>query len=240
MDKTILRRPQIGIKKSKTVECHQKLTFGPSKQYISNLMVELPVLVWRLDGKEDILKVFIYPVDADVPFLCGKRELKDRWKSKIDTENNILEIKTDGKRKDFRMIGTGGNHVALEIEKRDLKDWRHNKNCYICEQCSNWYESREDLEDHRRRRHTKYNCDQCGKWYNRKENLEDHKKRRHTKECEEKLVCRNEREEQKKEEHRSRLVCNLCEEKFKNKSELKEHWETDHEGPVYECIHLEC
>ena len=53
-------------------------------------------------------------------------------------------------------------------------------------------------------------------------------------------MCRNEREQQKKEEHRGGLVCNLCEEKFKNKSELKEHWETDHEGPVYECIHLEC
>ena len=119
------------LKNLKSVRCHQKLTFGPSKQYISNLMVELPVLVRRLDGKEDILKVFTYLVDADVPFLCGKRELKDRWKSKIDTENNILEIKTDGKRKDLRMIGTWGNHVVLEIEKRNLKEDQalvHNEN----------------------------------------------------------------------------------------------------------------
>merc|ERR1712240_115741 len=63
-----------------------------------------------------------YLIDADVPFLCGKRELKDRWKSKIDTENNVLETKIDGKRNDFRMIGTGGNHVALEIEKGELKE----------------------------------------------------------------------------------------------------------------------
>jgi len=61
------------LKNLKSVRCHQKHTFGPSKQYISNLMVELPVLVRRLDGKEDILKVFTYLVDADVPFLCGKR-----------------------------------------------------------------------------------------------------------------------------------------------------------------------
>merc|ERR1712243_1104 len=183
------------LKDLKSSKCYKIFRFGPSKQYISRLMVELPVIVRRLDGKED------------VPFLCGKRELKDRWKSKIDTENNILEIKTDGKRKDFKMIGTGGNHVALEIEKRDLKDWRHNKNCYICGQCSIWYENREDLENH--------------------------KKKRHTKECEEKLVCRKEIEQQKKEAHISELVCNLCEEKFKNKSELKKHWETDHESPVY-------
>ncbi len=110
------------LKDLKSFKCHQRLTFGPSKQYISKLMVELPVIVRRLDGKEDVLQVFTYLVDADVPFLCGKRELKDRWKSKIDTENNVLETKIDGKRKDFRMVGTGGNHVALEIEKRDLKE----------------------------------------------------------------------------------------------------------------------
>ena len=70
------------------------------------------------------------------------------------------------------------------MNRRDFEnhiDRRHNRDCYTCEQCSNWYDYREDLEDHRRRRHTKYNCDQCDKWYNRKEDLEDHKKRRHTK-----------------------------------------------------------
>ncbi len=115
---------------------------------------------------------------------------------------------------------------------------RHTK--YKCDQCDNWYESREDLEDHRRRRHTKYNCEQCDNWYESREDLEDHRKRRHSKECEEKLVCRNEREQQKREEHRSGLVCDLCNEKFKYESELKEHWEKDYEVHVYECIHLEC
>ena len=107
------------LKDLKSSKCHQSFKFGPSKQYISKLMVELPVIVRRLDGKEDVLQVFTYLVDADVPFLCGKRELKDRWKSKIDAENNVLETKIDGKRKDFRMVGTGGNHMALEIEKGD-------------------------------------------------------------------------------------------------------------------------
>ena len=109
------------------------------------------------------------------------------------------------------------NNKCLECNKEfgSIEELRvHEKNYYICEQCNNWYESREDLENH--------------------------KKRRHAKECEEKLVCRKEIEQQKKEAHISELVCNLCEEKFKNKSELKTHWETDHESPVYECIHLEC
>ena len=110
------------LKDLKSSKCHQRFRFGPSKQYISKLMVELPVIVRRLDGKEDVLQVFTYLVDADVPFLCGKRELKDRWKSKIDTENNVLETKIDGIRKDFKIVGTSGNHVALEIEKSDLKE----------------------------------------------------------------------------------------------------------------------
>ena len=69
-----------------------------------------------------MLQVFTYLVDADIPFLCGKSELKDKWKSKIDTENNVLETKIDGRRKDFRILGTSGNHVALELEKVDLKE----------------------------------------------------------------------------------------------------------------------
>merc|ERR1712034_11181 len=76
----------------------------------------------RLDGKEDVLKVFTYLVDADVPFLCGKREMVERWKSKIDTKNKVLETEIEGKRKGFRIVVTGGNHAAIEIEKRDLKE----------------------------------------------------------------------------------------------------------------------
>ena len=48
------------------------------------------------------------------------------------------------------------NNKCLECNKEfgSIEELRvHEKNCYICEQCNNWYESREDLEDHRRRRH---------------------------------------------------------------------------------------
>ena len=192
------------LKKLNTVECYQKLTFGPSKQYISNLKIELPVLVRDLHGKEDTLKVPTYVVEADVPFLCGKSELKDEWRAKINTESNILEVKTDGQRKEFKMIGTRGNHVALKIEKRDLEGCKDNKNCYICDQCSNQYENKADLENH--------------------------KERRHTKEYDEKWGNKNKGKQQKREENRNEMVCNLCEDKFENKNELKEHWETDHES----------
>merc|ERR1712115_431749 len=70
----------------------------------------------------EVLQVFTYLVDEGIPFLFGKSELKDKWKSKIDTENNVLETKLHGRRIDFRIVGTSGNHVALELEKVDLKE----------------------------------------------------------------------------------------------------------------------
>ena len=51
---------------------------------------------------------------------------------------------------------------GIGMNRRDFKnniDMRHHRNCYTCEQCDRWYENREDLEDHKRRRHTKYKCD---------------------------------------------------------------------------------
>merc|ERR1712112_219485 len=109
------------LEKLNTEKCYQKLTFGPSKQYISNLRIELPVLVRDLHGEVDTLKVPTYVVEADVPFLCGKSELKDEWRAKINTESNILEVKTDRQRKKFKIIGTRGNHVALKIKKEERR-----------------------------------------------------------------------------------------------------------------------
>ena len=60
--------------------------FGPSKRYVSTSLVELPILVTRLDGKEDVLIVQTYLVDAEVPFLCGKQTL-EFWNLKIDRDS---------------------------------------------------------------------------------------------------------------------------------------------------------
>ena len=62
-------------------------------------MVELLVIVRRIDGKEDVLKIFTYLVD--VPLLYGKRTMVKKWNSKIDTKNMVLETEIDGKKEDF-------------------------------------------------------------------------------------------------------------------------------------------
>merc|ERR1712112_18311 len=114
-----LREHGLEIKDMKMQECNQVFRFGPCKQYTSTVMVELPMIVKTMDGKDDVLKVFAYLVDADVPFLCGKRTLES-WKCKLDTCNGVLETMMDGERKNFRMINTGSNHFGIEIENEHL------------------------------------------------------------------------------------------------------------------------
>ena len=95
--------------------------FGPSKSYVSTSLIELPILVTRLDGKEDVLIVQTYLVDAEVPFLCGKQTLKT-WNFKIDGEEKILEIQLksghDCGRKLIKMVDTTGGHYGIILETR--------------------------------------------------------------------------------------------------------------------------
>ena len=76
-----------------------------------------------MNGKEDILVVQTYLVDAEVPFLCGKQTL-EAWNFKIDGTNKILEITTradkDGATKLIKIIETTGGHhgVILETNKK--------------------------------------------------------------------------------------------------------------------------
>ena len=76
------------IKDMKQQKCSQVFKFGPSKRYISDTMVELPLMVDRMAGKQDVIKLFVYLVEADVPFLCGKRMLES-WDAKLNTNISI-------------------------------------------------------------------------------------------------------------------------------------------------------
>merc|ERR1712041_8531 len=53
-------------------------------------MVELPVLVRRLDGKEEVLKVFTYLVDAKILFFVSIRELHFSCNSRLPQRNCIF------------------------------------------------------------------------------------------------------------------------------------------------------
>ena len=89
--KQYLEEFNLEIEDMKSVSCSQPFVFGPSKRYVSTSLVELPILVTRMDGKEDVLIVQTYLVDAEVPFLCGKQTLES-WNFKINGPEKILEI----------------------------------------------------------------------------------------------------------------------------------------------------
>ena len=105
----------------KSTTCNQPFVFRPSKRYVSTSLVELPVLVTRLDGKEDVLVIQTYLVDEKVLFLYGKQTLES-WNFKIDSREKILEIQTksnqDCSRKLIKMMDTIDGHYGTILETR--------------------------------------------------------------------------------------------------------------------------
>ena len=101
--------------------CNQPFIFGPSRRYVSTSKIDLPILITRKDGKEDVLTVPTYLVDADAPFLCGKKTLED-WNLQISGRKKILEITspTERTRIQIQMIDTQGGHngIILETQRR--------------------------------------------------------------------------------------------------------------------------
>lgn len=64
------------IEDMKSVSCNLPFVFGPKKIYVRKSLIELLILITRVDLKEDVLTVQTYLVDAEVPFLCGKQTLE--------------------------------------------------------------------------------------------------------------------------------------------------------------------
>ena len=65
----------LGIENMKSESCNQPFVFGPSKRYISNTVVELPIQVTRMDSTDDVLIVKTYLVVCEcgiylIWFLC--------------------------------------------------------------------------------------------------------------------------------------------------------------------------
>merc|ERR1711895_113681 len=109
----------------KSVSCNQPFVFSPSKRYVSKLLVEHPIRVTRMDGKEDVLRVQTYLVDGEVPFLCGKQTLES-WNFNIYGPEKMLEIhmknSDDQGKKFLRMEETAGGNYGIVLETRKDKE----------------------------------------------------------------------------------------------------------------------
>ena len=71
-------------------ECYQVFRFGGiDKRHVSTLLIELPLLIKSMNGREYVLKAQIYVIDADIVFLYGKKTL-DQWISSLNIRYSIL------------------------------------------------------------------------------------------------------------------------------------------------------
>ena len=109
----------------KSVKYHQPFVLGPSRRYISTTLVELPILVTRLDGREDVLVIQTQLLVAEAPFLCRKQTLES-WNFKIDGREKVLEIQMksdqDCSRKLIKIIDTVGGYYGIILETRRKKN----------------------------------------------------------------------------------------------------------------------
>ena len=72
-------------------ECSQVFRFGEiDKRHISNKMIELPLLMGSMNGREYTMKAILYVIEAYVVFLCGYRTL-EHWSANMDIRRIVLE-----------------------------------------------------------------------------------------------------------------------------------------------------
>ena len=86
--KQYLKEFGLEIENMNSVKFSQPFVFGQSRRYISESLIELPILITRMDGKEDVLTVQTYLVDVEVPFLCGKHTLESGISRLMDRERS--------------------------------------------------------------------------------------------------------------------------------------------------------
>ena len=93
---------------------------GINKKHVSTKMIELPLAMRSMTGKEEIFKAEVYVIDVDVAFLCGKKML-EQWGSKLDTVKGVLETEMSRDPKKFKMMTTSMGHygIRLEVQKKE-------------------------------------------------------------------------------------------------------------------------
>ena len=74
-----------------------------------------------MKGKNDVLTIKNHLVEAEAQSLFGQLTL-ERWNSKFDTMNKVLEMYIDGSCKKLKMINPGSNQFGIMIKNRS-KDY---------------------------------------------------------------------------------------------------------------------
>ena len=93
---------------------------GIDKRHVSTLLIELPLLIKSMNGREYHLKAQVNVIDADVVFLCGKKTL-EQWGSNLNMRNNILETCFGTAKLDYKMITMDTRRYVIKLKIQDKK-----------------------------------------------------------------------------------------------------------------------
>ena len=113
-------------------------------------------------------------------------EIKTLYNSEVETNESNFESSTldlTRSNEELEEPPVESNHMKREERKKIFGESK-----YVCEQCSNIFNSYQGLITHKRSRHetnteadieSKYVCEQCPNTYNSRQGLHQHKKSRH-------------------------------------------------------------
>ena len=91
------------------------------KRHVIMLLIELPLLIKSMNGREYVLKAQVYVIDADIVFWCGKKTL-EQWGSNLNMIRSILETCIETAKIDYRMITMDTWHYGKKLETQDKKE----------------------------------------------------------------------------------------------------------------------
>ena len=77
-------------------------------------------MVKSAKGKDDVMKAYVYVIEADVTFSSWKKDF-EKLGLNIKYKEKCLETKIKGSQKDYKMMTTKTDHygVVLEIQKEN-------------------------------------------------------------------------------------------------------------------------
>ena len=95
--------------------CYQVFRFGGiDKKHESKLFVEFHLMVKSAKGKEDVMKAYVYVIEADVTFFSWKKDF-EKLGLNIKYKEKCFRDKK-GAQKDYKMMTTKTDHYGVVLE----------------------------------------------------------------------------------------------------------------------------
>ena len=117
---------------------------------------------------------------------------------------------------------------SKELDNLNRIDFKkHENNDHTYKQCNIRYESREDLEHHKRIRHRQYNDEQINNYQENRRQLRNQTDRINLKKSKDNLDCRHDIEKQNNENNRYQYKCDLCNKSFESRNDAIDHENKD-------------